>query len=87
MTVGRISGFLSVLALVAGVLIWLRSEEIRTAVQIQQLHHEEIVIRRNLWSKQLELARLKSPAAIADRVEPMQLTVVPPYEENSDEGD
>ena len=84
MTVGRIAGFLSLLAFVAGVLIWLRSEEIRTAVHIQQLHHEEIALRRELWSKQLELARLKSPAAIEGRVGPMQLDIIPPHGEDLD---
>jgi hypothetical protein len=82
MTVGRIAGVLSLMAFVAGVLIWLRSEEIRTAVNIQRLHHEEIAIRREWWSKQLELARLKSPGAIADRVAPMRLEVIPPHRED-----
>lgn len=82
MTLGRIAGVLFLMAFVAGVLIWVRSEEIRTAVNIQRLHHEEIAIRRELWSKQLELARLKNPAAIAGRVEPMRLQVVPPHGED-----
>jgi hypothetical protein len=79
MTVGRIASFLMMMGLLGGAVIWLRSEEVRTAVRIQHMHHEEIALRRELWRNQLEISRLKAPSVVGNRVTPMQLTVIPPY--------
>jgi len=79
MTVGRVAGFLILMGLIGGGVIWLRSEEVRSAVRIQHYHHNEIALRRALWRNQLEISRLKSPAVVTARVEPMELKVVPAH--------
>lgn len=86
MTVGRVAGFLMLMGLIGGSVLWLRSEEVRVAVRTQRLHHEEIALRRELWRNQLEIGRLKSPTVVSERMKPMELTVVPPDDLSRDDG-
>jgi hypothetical protein len=85
MTVGRVAGFLILMGVIGGGVVWLRSEEVRSAVRVQDLHHQEIALRRAIWRNQLEIGRLKSPAVVGQRVEPMELTVVPPHRDTEEE--
>ncbi|MCP4591012.1 MAG: hypothetical protein GY842_09725 [bacterium] len=78
MTLYRMIGLLAVFGALALAVVGLRSEEVRTARRIQRIEMEMIVVRRGLWSTQLEIARWRAPRQVRREVEHWALDVSPP---------
>lgn len=78
MTVGR-GVVLLVAFVVLGVCsVRLRTQETRLAARIQELRGERRSLRREAWGLQVEIARLRTPDQIRDRVERWRLAVRDP---------
>ncbi len=77
MTVARV---LALLGVFAGVAVWcvhLRAEQTRLSARIQALRAEQLELRREAWTLELEAARLKSPEQIRVRADRWHLDVYP----------
>lgn len=59
-------------------IVCIRGESAKAANRIQRLHQQKVTLRQELWSKELELAKLRGPEAIRQRAAEMELEVVPP---------
>ena len=80
MTVGRGIVLLLTFVTLAVYGVHLRAEETRLAARIQELRNERAALRREAWAWQVEIARLRAPAQIRDRVERWQLEVCAPLQ-------
>ncbi|MCP4248655.1 MAG: hypothetical protein GY778_16540 [bacterium] len=78
MTIPRGLALLLCFAVLAVATIALRSEETRLTAQIQQLRGQQVDLRRESWALQLEIARLKAPREIQERVDHWRLQVLAP---------
>ena len=58
--------------------VHLRAEETRLAARIQQLRRERTALRRQSWALQMEIARLRAPRQIRERVDRWCLDVRAP---------
>ena len=78
MTIPRAAALLMVFALVALVVVHLRAEQTRTDARIHEWTMTGWQLRQDSWELQLEIARLKTPEQIRERVERWQLNVMVP---------
>ncbi len=69
---------LAMIAALAAAVVMIRSEQARCARRVQCLRSRQIKLEREGWSHQAEMARLRTPAMIRERVERMRLCVAPP---------
>lgn len=71
--------FVLLLMIVVGVaIVVIRSETARVAGRNQKLHSRQLDLEQELWTKEMELARLRGPEEIRRRAAELQLEVVPP---------
>ncbi len=66
--------------------IALRTDQIRTAAHIEEMRRDVIHLRRESWSLQMEIARLRTPDRVTERVGRWALNIgvpVPPSERPS----
>ncbi len=78
MTVLRAMGMLVVFAATAISVVTLRGEQARVASRIQQLQSQRVELRRESWSLELEIGRLRGPHTISDRVGRWSLDLIGP---------
>lgn len=78
MTVPRSLLVLGMMVTVGVTMVAIRGESAKTANRIQKLHQKKVALKQELWSMELELAKLRGPEAIRKRAEEMNLEVVPP---------
>lgn len=78
MTVARGLALLLCFAVLAVATIALRSEETRLTARIHRLHGRQVELRRESWALQMEIARLKAPRQIRERVDRWRLNVLAP---------
>ena len=67
MTVARALLVLSMLVAIGIAIVVIRQKSAQAANRIQGLHQQDIALEQKLWTKQLELARLREPQAIRRR--------------------
>ncbi|MCK6485846.1 MAG: hypothetical protein HUU22_15865 [Phycisphaerae bacterium] len=72
------------LSLVGIAVIDLRKEMARTSYRIQALHQKQIRLEQELWSRDIELARLRVPERLRARVAEFGLPLLPPRGERID---
>ncbi|MBK8270887.1 MAG: hypothetical protein IPK83_22285 [Planctomycetes bacterium] len=82
MTVARALLILLMLVVIGVTIVGVRSESAKAANRIQRLHQTKVTIRQEMWSRELELAKLRGPEAIRKRAAEMELDVVPPAKAN-----
>ncbi len=68
MTVARGLYLLFVLGALAVSASLLRTEQTRTAANIERLERERIALRRHLWTLETEIGQMRTPLRIDDRV-------------------
>jgi cell division protein FtsL len=78
MTVARGLALLGLFAVLAIGAVHVRAEQVRMAARAQELRTEQLVLRREAWALQVEIARLRTPDQILDRVQRWELAVAPP---------
>ncbi len=78
MTVCRAAALLVTFAAIALGVVFLRGEQTRTAARIHQLQVSKDRLRHESWDLQMEIARLRTPDLIRERVERWQLNVLAP---------
>ena len=81
------TGLLLVFGAIALAVVYLRLEQTRTARRIQKIQMELVEIRRESWTAQLAIARLKAPSRLERRVEELNLQVAAPYPPAADEAE
>ena len=75
MTPIRAGVALFLIAAICLTVVVLRSESVRLAARAQQHEAELLRLRREAWNIQMEIARLRSPEQIQDRIHNMELNV------------
>ena len=73
------------LATIAFAVVWLRAEQTRVAARMLGHEYRWVQKRRELWAVQAEVARLRTPHAVRDRVERVdrfEIGLVPPEPEH-----
>jgi len=83
MTIPRFTGLLVLSGALGIAVVVLRADQVRRSNHIQQLQFEQIALRQVIWTKEMEIARLRSPQMIRDRTSRLAIPLVPPYEEKS----
>ena len=78
MTTCRALLVLFMMVTVGVVIVVIRQESAKAANRIQGLHHQKITLEQSLWTRELELARLRGPEAIRHRADALGFEVVPP---------
>jgi len=71
----------TLLATVGVGLVLLRQDMARASHRIQGLHHRKGELEQTLWARQMDLARLRVPQRVRQRVTDLGLTVVPQHVE------
>jgi hypothetical protein len=66
------------LSVIAGAVVHLRGRSARLSYEIQQLHSRQVELRQELWTQQMELARLRTPEAIRLRLQENAATTTQP---------
>ena len=74
----RCLGLLMGFAAVALALVEVRAEQARSAASALAAEAEWIQLRRELWSLQTQVARLRTPTQVHDRVEWFNVGISPP---------
>ncbi len=69
MTIPRMVGLLLALTVVGLGVVVIRVDEAAISQRIQELQFRQTELRRQLWTQEMELARLRSPDMIRDRAE------------------
>lgn len=77
MVLSRVAGLLVLVTALALLITHLRGETVRANHRANLAHMQALSVRRELWDRQVELARLRSPQQIQARIETMKLAVVP----------
>jgi hypothetical protein len=68
-------------------IVVLRGESAKVANRVQRLHGRQLVLEQDLWAREMELAKLRTPDEIRRRARDLGLEVVPPKPDpNSKEG-
>lgn len=84
MTVPRALLVLSMLVAIGIAIVVIRQKSAQAANRIQGLHQQDIALEQKLWTKQLELAKLREPQAIRRRAAELGLEVYPPGSTSAD---
>ncbi len=88
MTLPRVVGIVLILSAISLGVVWQRVQRARTAYEIHQLTREEIKLMRAIDEAKATIARLRAPDRVRERVNEMQLSVLPPeWKYASDTGD
>lgn len=82
MKVGRVCGLIVGLGVIALGLVALRIAQARSASRALQREGEWVAMRRDLWSVQTRVARLKTPGQVRTRAERFGIDLVEPVEED-----
>lgn len=75
MTIPRMVVLLSALAAVGVAVVALRLDQVTTSRQIQELQFRRAELQRQIWTQDLEIARLRSPGVVRDRAKRFGLNV------------
>ena len=75
MTIPRMVGVLLALTVIGIAVVVIRVDQAATSRRIQALQFRQTDLRREIWTQELELARLRSPRMIRERAERFGLTV------------
>jgi len=75
MTIPRMVGLLVALAVVGLGVVVIRVDQAAITQRIQDCQFRQTQLRRQLWTQEMELARLRSPGMIRDRAERFGLQV------------
>ena len=75
MTIPRMVGLLVALAVVGLGVVVIRVDQAAITQRIQDLQFRQTELGRQLWTQEMELARLRSPGMIRDRAERFGLQV------------
>lgn len=86
MTVPRALLVLAMLASVGVATVLLRADTARAAHRVQRLHQHKIELSHQLWSVEMDLARLRAPERIRKRASDLGLDVHPPVVEPASDG-
>lgn len=78
MTLPRAVGLVLILAMIATGAVWVRMERARMAYKNHQLARQEIELIRAIDQTKSNIAHLRAPKRIRERVGRMQLSAVPP---------
>lgn len=73
MTMPRMVGVLSALAIIGIAVVILRADQAKHARQIQKLHFQQQQLHQRIWEQEMEMARLRSPRMIRERAERLGL--------------
>jgi hypothetical protein len=84
MTVPRALLVIAMMVIIGVAVVVLRGESARAANRVQHLHHRQVVLEHDIWSRDMELARLRGPDAIRRRTSDLGLELVPPSAESKD---
>ncbi|HOB75416.1 MAG TPA: FtsL-like putative cell division protein [Phycisphaerae bacterium] len=77
MTTSRMVGVLVALALVGIAVVAIRVDQSRATQRIQKLQFEHTDLKREIWTQEVEIARLRSPQAIREQASRLGLEVAP----------
>ncbi|HNQ23363.1 MAG TPA: hypothetical protein PKK06_09745 [Phycisphaerae bacterium] len=80
MSVRRAVMLLGMFVGVALTVVYLRAEQARTVARTLALEARWVDLRRELWTVQTEVARLRAPEQIHERVQRFQAALVSPVE-------
>lgn len=69
MTIPRMVGLLLAMTTIGLGVVLIRVDEAAIARRVQELQFHQTELRRQLWTQEMELARLRSPSMIRDRAE------------------
>jgi hypothetical protein len=87
MTVARALLALGMLVAVGIAIVVIRGESAKAANRVQRLHGRQLVLEQELWAREMELAKLRTPDEIRRRARELGLEVVPPTPDpNSKDG-
>jgi len=75
MTIPRMVGLLIALTVIGIAVVVIRVDQATTSRRIQEYQFRQTDLRRQLWTQELELARLRSPRMIRERAERFGLAV------------
>jgi len=75
MTMPRMVGLLVCLAVVGIAVVAIRVDQTRASWRIQQMQFAETQLRREIWTQEMELARLRAPGMVRDRAARLGLEV------------
>lgn len=81
MTLPRVLFVAVLLAAVGVAMVTVRHDMARTSFRVQRLHQQRIALQRDNWAREMELARLRVPADLRERVTEMSLPVSAPHVE------
>ena len=77
MTIPRMVGLLICLAVIGIAVVAIRADQTRASWRIQQMQFEQTRMRREIWTQEMELARLRAPRMVRERAVRLGLEVVP----------
>lgn len=69
MTISRMVGLLVTLAAIGIGVVAIRVDQARTTRRIQDLQFQQTDLQRKIWHQEMDLARLRSPQMIRERIE------------------
>ena len=69
MTISRMVGLLVTLAAIGIGVVAIRVDQARTTRRIQDLQFQQTDLQRKIWQQEMDLARLRSPQMIRERIE------------------
>ncbi|HSW45301.1 MAG TPA: hypothetical protein VLM89_07000 [Phycisphaerae bacterium] len=75
MTIPRMVGLLAALTVVGLGVVIIRVDQAAISHRIQDLQFRQVELGRQLWTQEIELARLRSPEVIRDRAERFGLPI------------
>ncbi len=78
MTVARGLWVLLMMLAVSLAVVAIRGESAKVANRVQILHQQQIGLEQLLWTREMELAKLRGPEEIRRRASELGLDVVPP---------
>jgi hypothetical protein len=73
MTIARMVGLLVALTAIGIGVVAIRVDQARTTRRIQDLQFRQTDLQREIWRQEMELARLRSPQMIRERLERFDL--------------
>lgn len=78
MTLPRAVGLVLILTTIATGVVWQRTRRAQTAAEIHRLARQEVELIRAIDQAKADVARLRAPRRVRERVSKMQLSVLPP---------
>ena len=75
MTIARMVGLLLCLAAVGLAVVAMRVEQSRVSWRVQQMQFDQGRLRRELWTQEMELARLRAPGMVRERAARLGLPI------------